>query len=429
MSVPITKDLQYYKFGLYGFLKNLRFFEPFLYLFFLEKGLSYFQIGTLITVRELMRNLMEIPSGVLADAFGRRRTLVFSFIAYIISFSIFYFLSSWGEFVVAMVFYSFGDSFRTGTHKAMIFEYLNIKGWADQKVYYYGHTRSWSQFGSALSSLAAALLVFYSGNYQTIFLYSIVPYLLDMVLILSYPKELEGSGITMGKVGIGDTFRNLYKEFKRAFLNLKFAKTISNIALFSGYLKAVKDYLQPLLLMLVLMLPVAFSVSKEKLSSLVIGGTYFIIYLLTSVASRKSGEISEKFKNQAAVLNKTLFLGLLAGGISGLFYATGAILWSVFSLLLFVLLFIIDNIRRPVGVSYMAGLPDRKILATTLSVESQVKGLFAAAIAPLMGFLADKLGIGLALLIVSFSLIILIPLFWLKSSYFQKDKHIMKNLS
>ncbi len=40
--------------------------------------------------------------------------------------------------LVAMVFFAFGDAFRTGTHKAMIFEYLKIKSWQSQKVDYYG---------------------------------------------------------------------------------------------------------------------------------------------------------------------------------------------------------------------------------------------------------------------------------------------------
>ena len=73
MRPGFKKDLQFYKFSLYGFLKNLRFFEPFLYLFFLEKGLNFLQIGTLITIREITRNVLEIPAGVLADSFGRRR--------------------------------------------------------------------------------------------------------------------------------------------------------------------------------------------------------------------------------------------------------------------------------------------------------------------------------------------------------------------
>lgn len=38
------KNLQFYKFGLYGFLKNQRFFDPFLMLFFLEKGMTFFKL-------------------------------------------------------------------------------------------------------------------------------------------------------------------------------------------------------------------------------------------------------------------------------------------------------------------------------------------------------------------------------------------------
>ncbi len=48
-----------FRFSLYGFLKNLRFFEPFLILFFRQKGLSFFQIGWLISFREICINLLE----------------------------------------------------------------------------------------------------------------------------------------------------------------------------------------------------------------------------------------------------------------------------------------------------------------------------------------------------------------------------------
>ena len=43
----IIKDKQYFKFCLYGFLKNLRFFEPFLIIFFLQNELTYLEIGSL----------------------------------------------------------------------------------------------------------------------------------------------------------------------------------------------------------------------------------------------------------------------------------------------------------------------------------------------------------------------------------------------
>ena len=71
------------RFSLYGFLKNQRYFEPFIVLFFLDQGLSFAQIGLLIGFRELCHNIGEIPSGAVADLYGRRRCMMLSFVAYI----------------------------------------------------------------------------------------------------------------------------------------------------------------------------------------------------------------------------------------------------------------------------------------------------------------------------------------------------------
>ena len=87
----IPKDLQFYKFSAYGFLKNLRFFEPFLILFFLEMGINYVQIGVLMAIREITTNLLELPTGMVADSFGRRISMIFSFLSYIGSFLVFTF--------------------------------------------------------------------------------------------------------------------------------------------------------------------------------------------------------------------------------------------------------------------------------------------------------------------------------------------------
>ena len=59
------------RFCLYGFLKNQRYFEPFLWLAFLEKGLSYSQIGFLIGFREVAINaLMDITTRSMFYQYG-----------------------------------------------------------------------------------------------------------------------------------------------------------------------------------------------------------------------------------------------------------------------------------------------------------------------------------------------------------------------
>ena len=140
----IPKDLQYYKFCAYGFLKNLRFFDPFILLFFRSVGMSYLHIGVLFSVREISTTVLELPTGVIADLFGRKNSMISSFLAYILSFIIFYTSSKYNLFIIAMFLFAVGEAFRTGTHKAMIFDYLKIKNISHLKTEYYGHTRSLS---------------------------------------------------------------------------------------------------------------------------------------------------------------------------------------------------------------------------------------------------------------------------------------------
>lgn len=409
MHSGFKKDLQFYKFSLYGFLKNLRFFEPFLYLFFLERGLSFLQIGTLITIREISRNVLEIPAGVLADSLGRRRIMIMAFSFYIISFIVFYISAGYGLFIVAMFCYSFGDAFRTGTHKAMIFTYLKNKNWEDQKVWYYGYTRSASQFGSAISSLVAAFIVFYSGSYRYVFLFSIIPYVLDLLLMFSYPGELDGRIRKLNLSDIRENFRSIIKETKQSFRELRVFRTLTNTALFGGYFSAMKDYLQPMILGLVITLPVLFSWNREQSTAVMIGLVYFVLYILSAITSRNSGRIAGKFSGLFNLLNLSLIAGLFIGMAGGYFYSLGTTFWIVLSIVFFVLIHLTENLRRPVGVSYIADQFKEDILATVLSAESQVKSLYAALIAPVIGFMADRFGLGWGLAITSCLLLFVTP--------------------
>ncbi|MDA3951287.1 MAG: MFS transporter, partial [Spirochaeta sp.] len=214
MSSTFPRDLQYAKFSAYGFLKNLRFFEPFMILFFLGQGLSFLQIGTLYAIREILVNVMEIPSGAIADGLGRRRTMIASFVGYLISFGFFWFGSGMPLFLVAIVFFSVGEAFRTGTHKAMIFAHLRMNDLQEYGNDYYGHTRSWSQIGSAISAIIAAGIVFVSRNYQAVFLFSMIPYLLDLLLMMSYPRALDGTTEKITWRSISENFRHVARGLR-----------------------------------------------------------------------------------------------------------------------------------------------------------------------------------------------------------------------
>jgi len=407
----IIKDKQYYKFGLYGFFKNLRFFEHFLILFFLEKGIDYVKIGFLYSIREITIILLEIPSGLVADSIGRRKTMTGAFSLYIISFFTFYFSNNFVLMALAMLLFAFGDAFRSGVHKAMIFHYLKTTGQTDLKADYYGHTRSWSQTGSAISSLVAALVVFYYGSYKIIFAATVIPYLLDMILVLSYPSYLDGEKKPLETDTLKKRFGFVFSTFVHSFKSAELIKSLTNLSLYTGYYKAVKDYLQPVIMAFALSVPFFAGLQNKRKTALFIGLFYFFIYLLTAYVSRNSGKFEKRFKHPSRPMNITLMAGFLSGILLGVFYNFHLYLFAIAG---FLVIMMIENLRKPIGIAYIADRSDKHVMASVLSAQSQAKSLFAAIIAPVAGFFADFYGPGTALMAISIFLLVFAPVYWLK---------------
>ncbi len=393
-SQGMKGDRLLFRFSLYGFLKNLRFFEPFLILFFRDAGLSFFQIGVLYAVRDISTNLLEIPAGVIADAFGRRRSMVLSFSAYIVSFVVFYTWPGFSRYALAMVIFAVGEAFRTGTHKALILEHLRIEGIEHLKVTYYGRTRSMSQLGSALNSLIAAALVFYTGNYRYVFLASIVPYVFDLLNLATYPRELDGELAELEWRAVPAQVRTTTRAFLDIFRSPGAIRAILNSAGFDAFFKATKDYLQPVLEAFALGLPVFIAFESGQRSALVIGLVYFGIYLLSSYASRNAGSIGRRFGDVAQAINVTFLIG------AALLLVAGAASWlnlPVLSIVVFLGLYLLHNVRKPLNVAFISDQISNDVMASGLSVESQLVTLLMAMIAPVLGVLADVAGIGSAL--------------------------------
>ena len=389
------RNLQYYKFSAYGFLRNLRFFDSFLMLFLLEKGMSYSEIGIMYATKEVVLNLFEIPSGIFADTWGRKRALAGSFILYIISFAAFYLSESFVLFLLAFAFFGMGDAFRTGTHKGMIMDYLRMNDWSEHKTNYYGHTRAWSQRGLALSSLVAGFIVFRESNFETIFLFSIIPYLLNLLLLLSYPKELNYSrqpGTHNRLIDVKYTFINFWKMVKRPVV---FA-LITSSAAHSAFQKSLKDYIQPVMVLSIAVLPIFTSLGEKERNGIFIGINYFVIYILTSRASSMAGLVKGSALKPSAVI--TLLSGLLAGLLCGILY--GFELWWL-SLVFFTLIYLVENFRKPIMTGLVADEVSNEILTSVLSAQSQLQTVIIVILSLILGFVADIFNVGVAIAIVS----------------------------
>lgn len=376
------------RFSLYGFLKNQKYYEPFIILALRDKGLSFLTIGLLIGFRQVWVYIMEVPSGLIADTFGRRRSMIASFVAYIISFIIFATSNTLWTLFAAMFFFAIGEAFRTGTHKAMIFDWLDTEGRTDEKTQVYGYTRSWSQIGSAASVIIATAAVLITENYTAVFWLSILPYMVNIVNFLSYPKWLDRSIET--KISPGDLWRRLVSTITDSLKNKALRRTILESMTYKGNATLTKDYLQPLLNQMALALPVLIAWSFERRSAILVGSVFFLLHLVSSVASRKSHHIAN-----------------LAGGVeraSTMLWAVNVLLFSVsvfafwrhsdiVAVGCFVMIIILQNVWRPILMSRIDNVSAADMGATILSMDSQAGSFYVMIFAPLLGLAVDKAGL------------------------------------
>ncbi len=381
-----------FRFSLYGFLKNLRFFEAFLILALRERGMDFLGIGGLIAVREIASNLCQIPSGALADAMGRRRCMVVSMAAYLVSYLALGMASNTWLLVMAMVMYGTADSFRDGTHKALIYSWLRQQGRENERTMVYGYTRSWSKMGSALSSLIAAALVLLAGNFSTIFLFSAIPAALNLINLATYPADLDDE--TRHSGGLRHAWQTLLDAFREVAGKSSMRRLVADSVAVEGSYTVVKDYLQVVIQTLAVAMPLHLAMNGDQRTAVFGGVAYAVLHGLSSRASREAHRFERFCGGTEPAVDRIYQLSALAMVLLAVFLTCG-FGWLAATML--IMLGVLQNAWRPIHIGRFDRDGEEKRAATLLSIESQASTLAAAIWAPLIGGLIDHLKAGAAI--------------------------------
>ena len=117
---------------------------------------------------------------------------------------------------------------------------------------------------------------------------------------------------------------------------------------------------------------------------------------MTSYASRNSDRFSTRFASLAAAINITFLIGSI------FLFVAGLASWqnlAMISILVFLGFYVIQNLRKPMNVSFISDQISHRVMASGLSVEAQFTTLLVVIFAPAMGYIADQAGVGLGLVI------------------------------
>ncbi len=398
----IKSDNQIWKFCFYGLLKNLKFFEPYLLIYLLGMGFNLLNIGVLYSIREIITYVFEVPSGVFADNYGKKKELMICFTFYIISFVFFFMGSNFSVLAIAMIFFGLGEAFRSGTHKAMIYSYLEQKGWFEHKAFVYGRTRSFSLLGSAISAFLSIIFILNLPSTRWIFLICIIPYVIDFILIWSYPNSLDER--RHNDLNLKKFFIESFLQLKNIMINTNLNKLLVSSSLYDGIFKTIKDYIQPILKIAILAATASSltGLEGEKLVKVYLGVTYGVFYIFSSVASKNVYRL-----NSIATSNRLMVISFDVMAVL-LILLSLAIKNSITTIIivLFFILYVLKDGRRPIFVDVCGDYMEKSQRATVLSVDSQLRALFTVILAPVFGFLADRYSIGILFLGIAILIII-----------------------
>ncbi len=386
----IKSDIQIKKFSAYGFLRNLTFFKPYLLIYLMSSGLNLFEIGLLYSIREIIIYVFEVPSGIIADYFGRKKELYMCFSFYIISFVFFFISGSFYISAIAMIFFGLGEAFRSGTHKAMILSYLEKNNLKKYKTLIYGRTRSFSLIGSALSSLLAIAIILYAPASKYIFALSIIPYIIDLIIISTYPNNLDRD-----KEYKKGEFRNfIHFDIVKMFKNVKLAKVVINQSLFTSVVKTSKDMVQPVLLALIMSAGFKLSIDADSESKVIIGLFYFAVSLAGAYGARNIYKINKYMSSKKFILLSFVFLASI------ITFTSLSITMTLLipTIILFFLINVINDVRKPVYFDVLDNYMDKSTRATVISIEYQLTAILTVVLAPVFGYIANEFDIWIALL-------------------------------
>jgi len=199
--------------ALHNFLVNFEPHMPIAVIYFVQVTGS-FSLGMLIfSINKLSSAIFEVPTGVLSDFVGRKKTIVLGSVAGTLAIVFFALGGSFWILALGAIFEGLAYSFYSGNNEAFLHETLRQDGRTEEYAHMLGRTSSFFQAGLGTSALlGSAVAIFYPLS--IVFWAGVLPRLLCIVVSLFmrkptvHEKELHGNVFLHLKAALAKFKRN-----------------------------------------------------------------------------------------------------------------------------------------------------------------------------------------------------------------------------
>ncbi|WP_128427705.1 MFS transporter [Streptomyces cyaneus] len=172
----------------YSFLDDFVLLYPVYALLFADTGLSLWQISSLFALWSITGILLEVPSGVWADAVSRRLLLWLGPLLTAVGFGLWVLLPSYWAFAVGFVLWGAGGALGSGALEALVYDELDRLGASDRYARVMGRARAARLMGT-MASAGLAGPVIALGGYPAVGAASVLACLLTAAAASRFPEH------------------------------------------------------------------------------------------------------------------------------------------------------------------------------------------------------------------------------------------------
>lgn len=359
---------------IFHFITNLNFTRGIWMLYLAYKGLSLFEIGLMETVFHISSFMMEIPTGAIADIFGRKVSRTLGRVAAVAGTAIMILGNSPFAFAVAFVFAALSYNLESGAGEALVYDSLKETGREKEYIKVAGRNEMIFNIASVLSMVAA--------GYVATFSFESVYKIVLVVGILAFAQSLFFTEPMIGRV---QKHENIHKAFIRqiaeSFRVVKNDKRVLGIILASEMFAALYTteffYVQ----------------NKMKMQ----GSTTFEIGLILaagSIAAAVAASQTHRLEKRLSIKG-IMKLGAMLG-IAGFWGMAAAVLTPY----AFVLLSAVEGMIFVAVTDYVNKLIPSQQRATILSLKSMMFSVYMILLFPIAGKIGDIYGLGISFVVI-----------------------------
>ena len=374
----------------YTFINNLNMASCIWVLYLGYHGMNLMQIGILEGIYHLTGILFEIPSGAIADLLGRKRSLLVGRILMAVSCIIMLFSTTFTGFAISFVLQSLSGNFNSGAEEALVYDSLKLIAKENTYPAISGRINMLIEVSQSIATVAGGILAEYSFGFcyfvcVIIAILSIIP-----ALCMTEPPLQDSHDLDVApKTTIYDTVCRHFRESRDVLKDNP--RIFSVIVLYSTVFAAFT-----LLFFYSQQYFIDLGLNKIELS---------IVMLFAGIAACLGALLNTKlyqiFHEKIALIGAlSIAVCIIAFGLKNLYIAFGALLVSDF----------FNSALYPIQSDTLNRLIPSEKRATLLSVNSMFFSIFMILMFPLVGAIADVVGLAVSFIIIGIFVLVVVPM-------------------